>query len=297
MQLKFVIFLILFSGIIGSGFVADAAAIEEEPATEAAVAALETAQSAIEAATTAIETGETSVTGGKEIENFEINIKTEIIETQNVGTEEEPSDFLDTLMDEAITAAAAIISVVVVGAAATWFRRRGIPVTSEQEAMFKEIVTKRLKDLGKESWKGMREDPDAFTHWKDELEKGKIPQYFVDKLKEQSKNFAVQLKENREFRDFAKNLTDVAMDRLLKDLRSQFKEDYHKRMLDTIPKLASVAIDSAFDKKVKDIDIWAENAFKKLKPLLLSSDALDTKDNLMTVIKAGINQRLEKKMR
>ena len=278
-------FLTLFIIISCLGFVAD---------TEAAVAALETAQSAIEAAIAAVETGGSSLTSGKEIENFEINIETEIIETQNVGTQEERSDFVDTVMDEAIAAAAAIISTVVIGTAVTWFRRRGIPVTSEQEAMFKEIVTKRLKELGKESWKAMREDENPFVHWKDELEKGKIPKEFVDGLKKQSKKFASDLRENREFRDFAKNLTDTAMDRLLKDLRSQLKEDYQKRMIDTIPKLVSVAVDSVFDKKVKDIDTWAENAFKNLKPLLLSSEALDTKDNLLIVVRSEINKRLEK---
>lgn len=57
----------------------------------------------------------------------------------------------------------------------------------------------------------------------------------------------MQLKDNREFNDFAKNITEDGMKRFLGDLRTDLKNDYQKRMLDVIPKLAAMAVDSAFD--------------------------------------------------
>lgn len=37
-----------------------------------------------------------------------------------------------------------------------WLRNRGLPVSSEQEAMFRDIVSQRFQKLAKDSWSEMR---------------------------------------------------------------------------------------------------------------------------------------------
>jgi hypothetical protein len=106
----------------------------------------------------------------------------------------------------------------------------------------------------------------------------------------------MELKQNKEFRDFAKNITDTGMKKLLKDLRTNLKNGYQQQMLDVIPKIASVAVDSAFDPNVSDVEAWSKNALENLKPLLLSTEALDNENNLMIIIKAEINKRLQKRL-
>ena len=228
------------------------------------------------------------------IENVETYVENQTIQTQNVASNENDSDILDLFVKEGIGIVASIIGVGV-GAIIAWLRKRGIPVTSEQEAMFKQIVTKRFEKLAKQSWTDMRNNPEKFNeYWNNSLKRGKIPDEFVQRLKTEGKSFALELKNNREFRDFAKNITEQGIDRLLVDLRAQLKNNYQKRMIDVLPKLASIAVDAAFDEQSKDVESWSSRSLENLKPLLLSSEALDTEENLMIIIKSEINKRVQK---
>jgi len=51
-------------------------------------------------------------------------------------------------------------------------------------------------------------------------------------------------------------------------LRTNLKEGYQQQTLDAIPKIASVAVDSAFDPNVSDVEIWSKNALENLKLLM-----------------------------
>jgi len=84
------------------------------------------------------------------------------------------------------------------------------------------------------------------------------------------------------------------MNRLLKNVRTNLKSDYQKQMIDVLPKLASVAVDAAFDPNVKDANTWVTSALKEMKPLLLSTEAIDTEPNLMIILKSEVNKRLQK---
>ena len=139
-----------------------------------------------------------------ENQNIETFVETQNIENQNVGAEQ--GDFLDVLVQEGIAIMSGIVGVGVTAIAA-WMRKRGIPVTTEQENMFKKIVTTRFEKLAKQSWQDIRENPDKINeYWNDHLSRGKIPPEFVKRLHDEGKDFAFSLKENREFRDFAKDL-------------------------------------------------------------------------------------------
>lgn len=228
------------------------------------------------------------------IENVETYIENQTIATQNVSSSESDSDIIDLFVKEGIGIVASILGVGV-GAIVAWLRKRGIPVTSEQEAMFKEIVTKRFEKLAKQSWIDMRNNPEKLDkYWDNFLRNGKIPDEFVQRLKTEGKEFALELKNNREFRDFAKKITENGIENLLTDLRAQLKSNYQKRMIDVLPKLASIAVDAAFDEKTKDVETWSKKSLENLKPLLLSSEALDTEENLMIIIKSEINKRRQK---
>jgi hypothetical protein len=86
------------------------------------------------------------------------------------------------------------------------------------------------------------------------------------------------------------------MSSFLTALRTNLKNSYQQEMLDAIPKTASVAVDSALDSDVSDVETWSKNALENRKPLLLSTYALDNKNNLMKIIKAEINKRLLKRL-
>jgi hypothetical protein len=203
------------------------------------------------------------------------------------------NEILNSLISQFIAIFGSILALGV-SALVAWLRNRGIPITSEQETMFKEVVTRRFEALAKNSWTTMRNNPEKLEeYWKD-LRRGKIPQEFQTKLREEGKEFAMELKNNREFKDFAKNLTNTAMDSLLKDLRTSLKNDYQNQMIEVIPKLASIAVDSAFDPNVKDIETWGKRSLENIKPLLLSTEAVDTEQNLMLIIKSEINKRIQK---
>ena len=51
-----------------------------------------------------------------------------------------------------------------------------------------------------------------------------------------------------------------------------------------------------FDPKVNSVESWSKKALEDLKPLLLSTEAIDTEPNLMIIIKAEINRRLQAKI-
>lgn len=229
---------------------------------------------------------------GTVIENVETYVENQNIETQNVGSKGN-NDIGDLVFEEVIAIISSIIGVSMTALFA-WLRKKGIPVTTEQEKAFKQIVTQRFEKLAKQSWSDIRANPDKFDeYWNNYLSKGKIPQEFVDRLKKEGKDFAVELKHNREFRDFAKNLTDTAMEKLLANLRNNLKANYQQRMIDVLPKLASIAVDAAFDKNVTDVDTWANKSLENLKPLLVSSEALDTVENLKIIVKSEINKRIQ----
>ena len=205
------------------------------------------------------------------------------------------SDVVNSLVQETIAIVASVLGLGVT-ALVQWLRSRGIPLTNEQEIMFRDIVTDRFKKLAKDSWTEMREHPEKLSIYWNDLSKGHIPKEFQENLRKQGHEFAMDLKENKEFRDFGAKLTESAMQKLLKDLRTNLKNDYQKQMLDVIPKLASTAVDSAFDPGVKSVETWSKNALENLKPLLLSTEAIDTEDNLMITVKAEINKRLQKRL-
>lgn len=202
------------------------------------------------------------------------------------------SEVLDLVVREGIALLAGILGLGV-SAFIAWLRNRGLPVSSEQEEMFRNIVTQRFEKLAKDSWTEMRNNPQKLNEYWNHLRNGKIPPEFQERLRKEGKDFAMELKNNREFKDFAKNITEDAMERLLSDLRTELKNDYQKRMLDVIPKLASMAVDSAFDPEVSNVETWGNKSLENLKPLLLSTEAIDTENNLMIVIRSEINKRLQ----
>ena len=209
-------------------------------------------------------------------------------------------DWVDAIVVQVIPIVGSILGLGVT-ALVQWMRSKGIPVTDRQEAMFREIVTNRFAKLAKDSWKEMRDHPENLdSYWK-EPSQGHIPKEFQDKLKDEGYDFAMSLKQNKEFRDFAKDITkDVtgkAMERLLKDLRTNLANEYQEYMIDVIPKIASTAVDSAFDPKVDNVETWAKTALENLKPLLLTTEAIDTEKNLMIIIRAEIDKRLQERLK
>lgn len=199
---------------------------------------------------------------------------------------------LELLVQQGITLTSGLLGLGVTALIA-WLRRRGIPVSSEQEKMFKDIITKRYESLAKQSWTTIRNNPKKLDQYWAELSKGQIPIEFQNTLKKEGMQFAMELKNNPEFRDFAKNITQKGMEKLTADIRNNLKLNYQKRMIDVIPKLASIAVEAAFDDKVTTVEQWAEKSLENLKPLLLSAEALDTELNLMIVIKSEINKKLQ----
>jgi hypothetical protein len=205
------------------------------------------------------------------------------------------SELINLAVTETIPIVASILGLGVT-ALAQWIRKMGVPLSDEQEAKFREIVTNRFEKLAKDSWSEMRDNPEMLNAYWEDLKKGHVPEKFQENLRKNGYEFAMELKQNKEFRDFAKNITDTGMKKLLKDLRTNLKNGYQQQMLDVIPKIASVAVDSAFDPNVSDVEAWSKNALENLKPLLLSTEALDNENNLMIIIKAEINKRLQKRL-
>lgn len=221
---------------------------------------------------------------------------------EDIYAQEEPDEdrvflqILDILIPELVAVVAGLAGVGVT-AGIRWMRRQGIPVTTDQETMFRSIVRNRIEKLGKDSWRHIREkyrdDPAYMEKLWSELKKGHVPAELQDTMRMEALDFAKKLKHNKEFRDFAKDLTDSGLERILKDVRSSIKSDYQKKMLDVIPRLASIAVDSAFDKESTDVESWARRSMENLKPLLLSAEAADAEDNLLLIVKSEINKRIQ----
>lgn len=205
------------------------------------------------------------------------------------------SELMNIAVTETIPIVASILGLGVT-ALAQWIRKMGVPLSNEQEAKFREIVTNRFEKLAKDSWSEMRGNPEMLSAYWEDLKKGHVPEKFQENLRKNGYEFAMELKQNKEFRDFAKNITEAGMKKLLKDLRTNLKNGYQQQMLDVIPNIASVAVDSAFDPNVSDVEAWSKNALENLKPLLLSTEALDNENNLMIIIKAEINKRLQQRL-
>jgi hypothetical protein len=208
------------------------------------------------------------------------------------STETTEPNLLDLLASELV---AALVGTLGLGVSAliAWLRKKGIPIATEQEAMFREIVTRRFQKLAKDTWTEMRSNPGKLDEYRKEFSAGRIPDEFSTKLRREGFEFAMELKRNREFRDFARNITEEGMSRLLKDLRTDLKNQYQRRMLEVIPRLVSTAVDSAFDPNVSDPKAWGAKSLENLKPLLLSAEAIDTETNLMIMIRAEINKRVQ----
>jgi hypothetical protein len=47
---------------------------------------------------------------------------------------------------------------------------------------------------------------------------------------------------------------------------------------------------------VTDVETWAKKSLGNLKPLLLSTEAIDKEGNLMIIIRAKINRRLQERI-
>ena len=215
------------------------------------------------------------------------------IENQYVGepesVEQSPLDSLiDTLVDEIITITAPIIGVGFTSLV-LWLRKKGIEITPGQEKLFKEMLTSRYKKLAKVSWKEFRENEAEFT---EALKEGRIPKNLSNKLKKEGKEFAEELLKKKEFKDFSKNLAKGTVDKMLEGIRTDLKNENQKKLLDLLPKVASIAVAAAF-KENQSLEDWGKEAMKNIKPLLVNSEALEKESILMIIIKSEINDRLQ----
>jgi len=215
------------------------------------------------------------------------------VENQFVGeTEQEDKNPLNSLIDSIVNEGIAV-SASIIGMGLSylffWLRKKGIEITPQQEKMFKELLTNRYKKLAKDSWKTFRADETKFT---DALREGRIPNDLVTILTSNGKEFAEELLKKNEFKDFAKNLAEGTVDKLLEDIRTDLKNENQKRMLDILPKIAGIAVDSAF-KENRSFKDWGEEALKNIKPLLVNAEALESESNLRLIIESEINKRIQ----
>ena len=160
------------------------------------------------------------------------------VENQFVGeTEQEDKNPLNSLIDSIVNEGIAV-SASIIGMGLSylffWLRKKGIEITPQQEKMFKELLTNRYKKLAKDSWKTFRADETKFT---DALREGRIPNDLATILTSNGKEFAEELLKKNEFKDFAKNLAEGTVDKLLEDIRTDLKNENQKRMLDILPKI------------------------------------------------------------
>ena len=200
--------------------------------------------------------------------------------------------FLNLLIPEIIVA---IVGIFTIGLKVLfkWLRSKGVDITVQQETAFTNLLTNRFEMLAKDSWATMRDEPEKFEEYWKELKTGHIPKELQDNLRKQGLDFATKLKEDDQFKDFAKKLGKDSLEKLLKTTRTKLKSDYQKRMIDVLPNLASIAIDSAFDPNVTDAESWAKNASNNMRSLMFSAEALDNEENIMLILKAEANKRLQ----
>ena len=63
-------------------------------------------------------------------------------------------------------------------------------------------------------------------------------------------------------------------------------------MLDTLPKIAGIAVDSTF-KENQTFEDWGRETFKNIKPLLVNAEALESELNIQLIINSKINKRIQ----
>src|SRR5207344_454419 len=101
--------------------------------------------------------------------------------------------WLNLLVNETIPIVASFLSLGI-AAIVQWMRSRGIPISDQQEAMFRNIVTERFTKLAKDSWSTMRDNPEKLDIYWNELRQGHVPKDFQEKLRTEGYDFAIQLK-------------------------------------------------------------------------------------------------------
>lgn len=202
---------------------------------------------------------------------------------------------LDALVGEIILAIGGFFAIGL-KAVFKWLRSKGVDITIQQEEAFTNLLTKRFEMLAKSSWVKMRNEPEKLETYWNELKTGHIPKELQDTLRKEGLDFAIKLKEDDQFKDFAKKLGKDSLDKLLKTARTNLKSDYQRRMLDVLPNLASVAIDAAFDPNVNDAESWAKNASNNMRSLMFSAEAVDNQNNIMLILKAEANKRLQARL-
>jgi len=219
-------------------------------------------------------------------------VENQFVGETNTSNEQNPTDSLvDSFVEEVIA-----ISVSIVGTGLTslffWLRKKGIEITPDQEKMFKQIITERYKKLAKNTWASFRDNEEEFIS---ALSDGKIPPKFAEELKKDGKEFAEELLKKKEFQDFATNLAKDSVDKILENIRTELKTENQKRMLDVLPQIASIAVDAAF-KENQSFEDWKKEALNNIKPLLINSEALEKESNIILIIAAEINKRLQVKL-
>ncbi len=224
-------------------------------------------------------------------------------QTSSDGENSTTVSITDQLLNSLVTELIIIISgvfILVLKALFKWLRSKGVDISIQQEDAFTNLLTNRFEMLAKESWSTMRDDvkknPNTLEKYWGDLQTGHIPEQFQTILRTQGSEFAKSLQANDQFKDFAKQLTNNALKKLLKNVRTKLRSDYQKRMLYVLPNIASVAIDSSFDKKVTDAELWANNALGNMKALMFSAEAVDNQENIMIILKAEANKRLQTRL-
>lgn len=219
------------------------------------------------------------------------------VENQFVGESEgfngktQSNTLLNSFVEEIIVISVPILVTGIISLF-VWLRKKGIEITPNQEKMFKQLMTERYKKLAKTTWQAFREDEKEFSL---ALNSGKIPSKFAEKLKSEGKEFANELLEKKEFHDFGKNLAKNSVEKILENIRADLKNENQKRMLDVLPRIASIAVDAAF-KENQSLEKWGNEALKNIRPLLVNTESLEKESNIMLIINAEINKRLQSKL-
>ncbi len=66
----------------------------------------------------------------------------------------------------------------------------------------------------------------------------------------------------------------------------------NSKLFDVLPKIAGIAVDSAF-KENKSFEDWGRDALKNIKPLLVNAEALESESNIKLIINSEINKRVQ----
>ena len=111
-------------------------------------------------------------------------------------------------------------------------------------------------------------------------------------MRKEGNEFAKELLKEKEFRDLSKNIAKETVKKMLEGIRTDLKNENQKKLLDLLPKVASIAVAAAF-KENQSLEDWGTEAMKNIKPLLVNSEALEKESTLMIIIKSEINDRLQ----